>query len=70
MNRKELEELIDSEVDKVLSNTNMTEPQPELEPEQTQNVSAYVPPKRASMSEEELDEILFYGGHKPQDEKF
>lgn len=68
MNRKELEELIDSEVDKVMSSLNMREPQ--LEPESQQQTNSYVAPKRASISEEELDEILFYGGKKPEEEKY
>lgn len=67
MNKKELEELIDSEVEKILANMNMKEPQPQKS-EIEQSTPVYSAPARPTLSEEELDEILFYGGSKPKNE--
>jgi hypothetical protein len=68
MNRKELEELIDSEVDRILSNMNMREPQPE-QVESGQITQVNTAPSRPTLSEEELDDFLFYGGKKPEQYK-
>ena len=54
MNRKELEELIDSEVSKVFSDMVSKEPQEEKTQETTQPVQ-----RQVNLSEEEFDEIFF-----------
>jgi hypothetical protein len=54
MNRKELEELIDSEVSKVFSDMVSKEPQEEKAQETTQPVQ-----RQVNLSEEEFDEIFF-----------
>lgn len=63
MNKKELEKLIDDEVARIFSSVNIREPQPEpiqadANPQPTRT--------RAELSGEELDDIIFYGGEKPQ----
>lgn len=57
MNKKELKELIDSEVSKVFSDMTSKEPQEELK--ETPKVHNYT--KKPKITEEELDQILFYG---------
>ena len=67
MNREELQKLIDAEVSKFLSNNYMEE----TKSEQPKNVQIQnpIPPTNqiANLTEEELDDILFYGGKKPED---
>lgn len=64
MNKKELKELIDSEVSKVFSDMISKEPQEELK----ETPKVHSSPKKPSITEEELDEILFYGGKKKKEE--
>lgn len=54
MNRKELEQLIDSEVSKVFSDIVSKEPQKEKSQEINQPVQ-----RQVNLSEEEFDEIFF-----------
>lgn len=56
MTKKELKELIDLEVSKVFSDMVYKEPKEEPKKEQQTPVMQ----KRKSLTEEELDEILFY----------
>jgi hypothetical protein len=65
MTRKDLEELIDAEVSKVFADMVSKEPQPEPSPE---GELSYPTRRMANLSEDELDEILFYGGTRPEDE--
>ena len=71
MNKKELKELIDTEVSKVFSDITSKEPEKELEKElerepeknvrETPKVESV--PKTKSLTEEELDD-LWFGGQK------
>jgi hypothetical protein len=63
MTKKELEKLIDTEVSKVF--IDLTAKEPQIKKPSTQKV--YQQPQ-INLTEEELDEILFYGGNKPKDE--
>lgn len=63
MTKKELEKLIDTEVSKVFINLSSKEPQIKKSLPQ----KSYQQPQ-INLTEEELDEILFYGGKRPQDE--
>lgn len=70
MNKKELKELIDTEVSKVFSDITSKEPAKELEREPEKNVREtpkveYVP-KTKNLTEEELDDIWFGGQNKKQ----
>lgn len=61
MTRKELLQMIEDEVYGALQST-VTEPaipQQEIKPVQ----------KRANLSNEELDEVIFFGGEKPKNEE-
>ena len=64
MNKKELKELIDSEVSKVFSDMTSKEPQEELK----ETPKVHSSPKKPSITEEELDQILFYGGKKKKEQ--
>ena len=57
MNRKELEQLIDSEVSKVFSGMVSKEPQKEKSEETNQAIQPVQ--KQVNLSEEEFDEIFF-----------
>tara|TARA_Y100000389_G_C17454916_1_gene517452 strand:- start:1247 stop:1447 length:201 start_codon:yes stop_codon:yes gene_type:complete len=59
MNKQELKELIDLEVSKVFSNMTTKEPSVESETETTQDIQSVI--KKIPVTEDELDEILFYG---------
>ena len=59
MNKQELKELIDLEVSKVFSDMITKEPGVELEVEKTQDIQPII--KKIPVTEDELDEILFYG---------
>jgi hypothetical protein len=63
MTRKDLEKLIDTEVSKVFINLTAKEPQLK-KPEAT---AVKIQPQ-VNLTEEELDDILFYGGKRPSDE--
>jgi hypothetical protein len=63
MTKKELEKLIDTEVSKVFINLTSKEPQVK----KTLPQKSYQQPQ-INLTEEELDEILFYGGKRPKDE--
>lgn len=63
MTKKELEKLIDTEVSKVFINLSSKEPQIKKSLPQ----KSYQQPQ-INLTEEELDEILFYGGKRPKDE--
>jgi hypothetical protein len=67
MNREELQKLIDEEVSKVLSDSFMEE----IKPEQSNEVQNIVPTPQTkqitNLTEEELDDFLFYGGKRPED---
>jgi hypothetical protein len=63
MNKKQLKNLIDTEVSKVFSD--MTSKEPEKEMRETKKVKSS--PKKTSLTEEELDDILFYGGKKKKE---
>lgn len=63
MTKKELEKLIDTEVSKVFINLSSKEPQIKKSLPQ----KSYQQPQ-INLTEEELDEILFYGGKRPEDE--
>ena len=67
MNREELQKLIDEEVSKVLSDSFMEEVKPEQSNE-VQNVNPTHQPKQiTNITEEELDDFLFYGGKRTED---
>lgn len=57
MNRKELEQLIDSEVSKIFSD--MVSKEPEQEKSQETNEPVQPVQKQVNLSEEEFDEIFF-----------
>ena len=62
MNKEELKQLIDTEVSKVFSDMASKEPAKEME--ESKDVSSekkIVAPKKR-MTEEDFDDILFYGG--------
>lgn len=63
MTKKELEKLIDIEVSKVFINLSSKEPQIKKSLPQ----KSYQQPQ-INLTEEELDDILFYGGKRPKDE--
>lgn len=63
MTKKELEKLIDIEVSKVF--INLTSKEPEVKRPSSKKLYQQT---QVNLSEEELDEILFYGGKKPKDE--
>jgi hypothetical protein len=63
MKKKELEKLIDTEVSKVF--INLTSKEPQIKKSLPQK--SYQQPQ-INLTEEELDEILFYGGKRPGDE--
>jgi hypothetical protein len=63
MTKKELEKLIDTEVSKVFINLTAKEPQIKKPSPQKTHQQPQI-----NLTEEELDEILFYGGNKPKDE--
>jgi hypothetical protein len=68
MTRKELEQLIDSEVSKIFSDMVSKEPQSDKNNELSQDSQTNIN-KIANLTEEELDDILFYGGKRPLDEE-
>ena len=68
MNRKELERLIDSEVSKVFSDMVSKEPESENKIDVSQKSNTPTN-KIANLTEEELDNILFFGGKRPLDEE-
>ena len=59
MNKQELKELIDLEVSKVFSDMITKEPEVESETETAQDIQPVI--KKIPVTEDELDEILFYG---------
>ena len=63
MTKKELEKLIDTEVSKVF--INLTSKEPQIKKSLPQKL--YQQPQ-INLTEEELDDILFYGGKRPKDE--
>jgi hypothetical protein len=63
MTKKELEKLIDTEVSKVF--INLTSKEPQIKKSLPQK--SYQQPQ-INLTEEELDDILFYGGKRPKDE--
>jgi len=71
MTREELEKLIDDEVNATVTSTNMREPEVESPNQIVQEQPAFSPEakqvarRRANLSKEELDDIIFYGGEKP-----
>tara|TARA_Y100000389_G_C17277275_1_gene421076 strand:- start:360 stop:572 length:213 start_codon:yes stop_codon:yes gene_type:complete len=66
MNKKELKDLIDLEVSKMFSDMVYKEPKEESreEPEKKEGNNNISKPKKKGLTEEELDEIWFYGGKK------
>ncbi len=68
MNRKELEKLIDNEVSKIFSDMVSKEPESENEIDVSQKSDIQIN-RVANLTEEELDEILFFGGKRPLDEE-
>ncbi len=64
MKKKELKELIDTEVSKVFSDMTSKEPEAEKEMKETPKVKTV--PKTTSLTEEELDYIWF-GGQKKKE---
>lgn len=63
MTKKELEKLIDTEVSKVF--INLTSKEPQIKKSLPQK--SYQQPQ-IKLTEEELDDIIFYGGKRPKDE--
>tara|TARA_B100000963_G_C22624883_1_gene671821 strand:- start:762 stop:962 length:201 start_codon:yes stop_codon:yes gene_type:complete len=59
MNKKELRQLIDLEVSKVFSDMTTKEPQSNKEVDEVKDVQSMS--KKPPITEDELDEILFYG---------
>jgi hypothetical protein len=68
MNRKELEKLIDNEVSKIFSDMVSKEPESENKIDVSQKSDIQIN-RVANLTEEELDEILFFGGKRPLDEE-
>jgi hypothetical protein len=69
MNRKELEQLIDKEVSRVFSNSYLKEP--EIKSVENSEIKLKKTPLdlKANLSEEELDDFLFYGGLRQKEEE-
>lgn len=65
MNKKELKDLIDLEVSKVFAD--MVYKEPKEEPKEEISNNNIVQTKKVGLTEEELDEILFYGGKKEKE---
>ena len=63
MTKKYLEKLIDTEVSKVF--INLTAKEPQLK--KPEAIAVKIQPQ-VNLTEEELDDILFYGGKRPNDE--
>ncbi len=63
MTKKDLEKLIDIEVSKVF--INLTTKEPQIKKTQTSNIKQQ---PQVNLTEDELDEILFYGGKRLSDE--
>jgi hypothetical protein len=66
MNKKELKDLIDLEVSKVFAD--MVYKEPKEEPKEEISNNNIVQTKKIGLTEEELDEILFYGGKKEKED--
>lgn len=66
MNKKELKDLIDLEVSKVFAD--MVYKEPKEEPKEEISNNNIVQTKKVGLTEEELDEILFYGGKKEKED--
>jgi hypothetical protein len=78
MNREDLQKLIDLEVSKIFINMVNKEPETVSEKKEelkVSNTEEFEPKtvrdsrvkKQVNLTEDELDEILFYGGNKPKD---
>ena len=66
MNKKELKDLIDLEVSKVFAD--MVYKEPKEEPKEEISNNNIIQTKKVGLTEEELDEILFYGGKKEKED--
>jgi hypothetical protein len=66
MNTKELKDLIDLEVSKVFAD--MVYKEPKEEPKEEISNNNINQTKKVGLTEEELDEILFYGGKKEKED--
>jgi hypothetical protein len=66
MNKKELKDLIDLEVSKVFAD--MVYKEPKEEPKEENSNNNMIQTKKVGLTEEELDEILFYGGKKEKED--
>lgn len=66
MNKQELLKIIEDEVADIVSKKTVKEPEIKSEPKPTKPSASTQ--TTANLSEEELDEIIFYGGKKPDDE--